>query len=109
MKLPQDAVIAEEKIRDYLLVLKSKNDKSRWLASGGYTLDNWQRLQEDIRQLLQNKAQRVRENPWGQLYEIQGVLEGPNGKSLHVCSIWMIESETDQVKFITLYADKRKL
>ena len=36
MKLPADAVIATEKITQYLLVKRPENDKSHYLASAGY-------------------------------------------------------------------------
>ena len=108
MNLSRDAVISETKIKRYLLVWRVWNDKSQWLASAGYSMDNWQQLHSDIRQLLEGSATFVRENPWGRLYEIRGVLSGPNGRKLAVRSIWMIESETGLTKFITLYADKKK-
>ncbi len=108
MKLSADAEISEEKVKNYLLVWRSRSDKSQWLASAGYTLANWRQLQSDIRNLLVNDATFVRENPWGRLYEIRGILNGPSGKTLYVRSIWMIESETGRTKFITLYADKKK-
>lgn len=49
MKLSQDAIIAEAKLTNYLLVPKKRNDKSHWLATAGYTLENWQELEEDLR------------------------------------------------------------
>jgi len=108
MNLTKDAVISEAKIKHYLLVWRPKNDKSRWLASAGYTIEHWRQLLSDIRDLLDYPATFAGENPWGRLYEIRGVLIGPNGKVLSVRSIWMIESETGLTKFITLYADKKK-
>ncbi|NOZ50534.1 MAG: hypothetical protein GXP37_10875 [Chloroflexi bacterium] len=107
MKLPDDAIIAEDKIRCYLLVWRQRNDKSRWLASGGYFDENWRQLESDIRKLLQSSsAIFVKENRWGRLYEIKGVLNAPNGKTFPVCSYWMIEFEGGLTKFVTLYADK---
>jgi hypothetical protein len=43
---------------------------------------------------------------FGDLYEIRGVLRGVNGVSLAVVTICMIEYETLQAKFITLYPNK---
>lgn len=45
-------------------------------------------------------------NRFGDVYEIQGILVGPNGVELAVVTIWMIEYATQQTKFITLYPDK---
>jgi hypothetical protein len=43
---------------------------------------------------------------YGELYRIAGTLTGPNGQTLRVVSIWMIESATNITKFITLYPVK---
>ncbi len=40
MKLPSDVVIAEEKLTQYLLVWRARNDKSGYLAQAGYQLSN---------------------------------------------------------------------
>lgn len=49
MKLPENTLIAREKLTQYLLVLKKRNDKSQWLARAGYTIENWQSLENDLR------------------------------------------------------------
>jgi hypothetical protein len=38
VKLPADVVIAQEKLRHYLLLPREENDKSKFLAMAGYTL-----------------------------------------------------------------------
>lgn len=109
MKLSEDAFLAPEKFQEYLLKKLPDNDKSGFLASAGYTIENWERLAFDVqKQLLPLDAARSRETLFGDLYEIHGVLAGPNGKSLKVVSIWMIESESKKTKFITLYPEKEK-
>jgi hypothetical protein len=35
-------------------------------------------------------------------------LNGPDGNSLAVCTIWMSESATGITKFITMYPDKKE-
>lgn len=109
MKLPANAFLAPEKFQEYLLKKMPDNDKSGFLASAGYTIGNWEQLAFDIqKQLLPLDAMRSRETLFGDLYEIHGVLAGPNGKKLSVVSIWMIESGSKQTKFITLYPNKEK-
>ena len=44
MKLPSDALIAMEKLTSYLLRMRVEDDKSRFLAGAGYTLENPDRL-----------------------------------------------------------------
>ena len=107
MKLPADAQIPRIKLTEYLLVPRKRHDKSKWLASAGYTLNNWQLLQNDLRNLvLSADSIPFEANEYGQLYEIRDKLAGPNGQSLSVCTIWMTESATGKTKFIPMYPDK---
>jgi len=109
MKLPDDALIAQKKLRLYLLTLRKRNDKSQWLAQAGYTLENWQVLEKDLRnQILAVDATPSENTEYGQMYEIQRKLVGPNGINLLVCTIWMTETATGNTKFITMYPDKRR-
>lgn len=108
MKLARDAVIAPAKLTKYLLVWRDADDKSKFLAQAGYAQENWQQLESDLRnQILPIEAVPSDEpNRFGDIYEIRGVLPGVNGVNLAVVTIWMIEYETQQTKFITLYPDK---
>lgn len=108
MKLAHDAIIAEAKLTKYLLVRQEVDDKSKFLAQAGYTLDNWRQLEADLRnQILPLEAEPSDEpNRFGDVYEIRDVLRGANGVSLAVVTIWMIEYETQVTKLITLYPDK---
>lgn len=104
MILPADAHIAAEKLRHYLLVPKARNDKSKWLGRAGYTSENWDRLEVDIRQqVLTQEAEKEETNLYGNVYRITCGLRGPNGRVLRVVTIWMTEHETGQTKFITMY------
>lgn len=108
MKLPSDAIIATAKLTKYLLVWRDADDKSQFLAQAGYGQENWQQLEADLRkQILPLDAVPSDEpNRFGDVYEIRGVLTGVNGVNLAVVTIWMVEYETQQTKFITLYPDK---
>jgi hypothetical protein len=108
MKLSHDATIAEAKLTKYLLIWREADDKSKFLAQAGYTLENWQQLEAALKsQILPLEAVPSDEpNPFGDVYEIRGVLPGVNGVNLAVVTVWMIEYETQVTKFITLYPDK---
>ena len=70
-------------------------------------MEDWQRLEKDLRtQLLSLDTVYTEETKYGQMYEIKGMLTGPNGKTLSVCSIWMNEHESKLIKFITMFPDK---
>lgn len=104
MKLPANAIISERKLKEYLLSFRKRSDKSKWLEKAGYDSRNWKRLEDDIRvQLLTLEAVLIQVNEFGEVYEITGKLNGPNGYSLQVRSIWMNEFATKLTKFITMY------
>ena len=108
MKLSEDAIIAASKLNQYLLVPKKRNDKSQWLATAGYVLENWPELERDLReQILSLDAIFTEETFYGKMYEIAGNLRGPNGRTIAVRTFWMDETATGQIKFITLFPDHR--
>ena len=108
MKLPQDALISDEKLTKYLLAPRKRNDKSGWLAQAGYGLETWPILRRDLmQQILPNEASLVEQTEYGKVYEIVGQLKGPNGRVLPVRTIWMIENATKTTKFITMYPDRK--
>lgn len=107
MRLPQNSRIAREKATEYLLRWRPEDDKSAFLAGAGYTLENADKLIEDIRgQLLPLEARLIESTEYGLKYRLAGSLTGPNGRKLRVVTIWMTEEASDQTKFITLYPDK---
>lgn len=109
MKLPGDSLIDPRKITHYLLVPQVESDKSAWLARAGYTALNPQRLIDDIRhQLLRLEAKPSRSTPFGEAFEIQGVLSGPSGVPVAVRTIWLKESLSGQVRFVTMIPAPRK-
>ena len=107
MKLPADTIIAPNKLTQYLLRLRVEDDKSQFLELAGYTLTDANRLLRDIReQVLPLDAEFHEETEYGPKYRIRGTLTGPNGRVLRVLTIWLKESATNQVKFVTLFPDK---
>ncbi len=107
MRLPNDSLIAREKLTRYLLVKRVVGDKSEFLKRAGYTLDNWQRLEQDIHQhILSKEAAPIEKTGYGEYYEIRAALTGPNGMVLNVRTVWLKESKSGVTKFITLYPDK---
>jgi hypothetical protein len=109
LKLPENTVFASEKFNRYLLIRLPDNDKSIFLESAGYSLQNWQQLLNDLKvQFLKKDASLLRRTPFGTMYEIRGFLKGPNERELKIVTVWMVESGTNISKFITLYPDKEK-
>jgi hypothetical protein len=106
MIIPKDATIAIEKVRDYLLIPRVKGDKSGYLALAGYKREDFWELLRDIReQLLPGDAIFQRRDEFGEYYELDGFLIGPNGKRLGVETIWMYEND-GKIRFLTLFPDE---
>jgi hypothetical protein len=106
VKIPLNAVIPEPKITQYLLVPRSRDDKSKFLAQGGFTIDTAAELELAIRRLIaDNDAVEDRTDRFGTFYEVTGLLKGINGIDLGVVTIWLHESVDKQFRFITLIPD----
>jgi hypothetical protein len=102
VRIPDDALIPEEKLVRYLLAPRRKNDKSGFLAQAGFTVANPDLLEQAIRQLIaENDAIPDRQNEYGAFYRVEGVLSGPDGMLLAV-TIWMQQTIEDRFRFVTL-------
>ena len=108
MRLPKDVTIPYDKLLRYLLLPREENDKSKFLASAGYTLANSEVLERDLHQLIQtSEVSDIKTSPYGIKYEIRGVLNGPNGRKLRVVTIWIKIATTEDIRFVTLFPDRR--
>jgi hypothetical protein len=110
MQLPITLVIPDAKVTEYLLVRKSKSDKSQFLAKAGFTAEN----PEDLKTALRNQAvssdavlDRI-DDEYGQFYRVAGDLVGVNGVSLSVVTIWVERRSDSQFHFVTLKPLKEK-
>ena len=103
MKLPSDTTIDPRKVTHYLLLPLAKSDKSRWLARGGYTEANPDRLLDDLRrQILPLDATPSRTTPFGESFEIRGELRCPSGRPLAVRTVWLKHALSGRFHFVTL-------
>ena len=108
MRLPnaERAIIAVEKLTEYLLNTSHKRGapKARLLLGVGYRPDAPRLLESDMReQHLSLDVARTSENTFGVVYEIEGPIKTPSGKTVRFCSIWQIDAGTDVPRFITMY------
>ncbi len=88
MKIPDVAVIPEEKLTRYLLVPRLKDDKSKYLAQAGFTQANPEDLLIAIRQLIAtNEAVKDNINEYGVFYLVEGNLPGVNNRNLVVVTV----------------------
>ena len=109
MKLPEEVVISPEKLLHYLLLPREESDKSRFLATAGYTLANWEVLARDLRQLAQrHEISGTEISPYGTKYEVRGTLLGPNGHTLYVVTIWITLAATGETRLVTVFPDRER-
>jgi hypothetical protein len=109
VKLPADSLIPTEKLTRYLLVPQARADKSAFLGRAGYTLQNPEDLLLDLRQqILPLDAAPAERNQFGEYFEICGPLQGPNGATLRVKTIWIRDALSNTVRFVTLLPDKTR-
>ena len=100
------AIIAPEKLTAYLLNVSHKRGaaKARLLLGVGYRSDAPHLLASDLRaQHLSLEVTRTHENPYGVVYEIEGPIKTPSGRSVRFCSVWQVDTGTDVPRFITMY------
>jgi len=107
VKLPNadSAVIPPEKLRDYLL--SSSHPVGRFKAAFfralGYTDDDWERLEGDIRSVLTNDAMVGEQTGYGQKLEVRGNITGPAGRNAEIVTAWIILKGESIPRFITAY------
>ena len=100
------AEIDVEKLRGYLLSPTHPvgRFKARFFAALGYSADEWQTLEADLRiQHLSQDAEPGEPLPYGQPFTIRAILKGPNGESAPVVSIWFIRSPGVVPHFVSAY------
>jgi len=112
MKLPaQDAIIPPEKLRDYVLspIHPDGRAKATYLRRIGYSQEDWPRLETDLReQHLTREALPGSPSPYGQKYEILGLLRGPNGTSAWVRTVWILRAAESTPRLVTLIPEERR-
>ena len=103
MRIPEDLIIPEAKITQYLLVLKTRNDKSRFLAQAGFTQENPEDLTLAIqKQAIDKEAIEEKSNEYGTFYQVKGELIGVNSISLSVTTVWLQRQMDGKFQFVTL-------
>jgi hypothetical protein len=103
VRVPEDLIIPDAKITQYLLVLKARNDKSRFLAQAGFTQENPEALKLAIQRQAMNKdAIEEKSNEYGTFYQVEGQLMGVNGVSLSVVTVWLQRQIDGKFQFVTL-------
>ena len=100
------AVVDPVKIRDYLLagVHPVGRFKARFFVSLGYAAEQWERLRDDLLALARSgEVFSETATTYGRKFEVDGILTGPYGRSATVRSVWIIRTEEDFPRLVTVF------
>ena len=101
------AVVSPEKLRDYLLSSAHPigRYKSAFFGSLGYSQDQWQVLERDLRAALSNEAELAGATEYGQKFTVRGTLSGPSGRVAGIVTVWIILTGETTPRFVTAYPE----
>jgi hypothetical protein len=110
MKLPNadNAIIAQDKLVQCLLntTHRKGGSKAKLLLAMGYTPENCQQLEADIRsQHLPADIAESEQSDYGARYDIVAPLTGPAGRTVVFRSVWQIDVGTEAPRLITMYPE----
>jgi hypothetical protein len=110
LKLPgaSRAVVADEKVRDYLLspVNPRTMGKVAFFRALGLHLDNWSLLRDALLQLaIGGDADAGQHRAFGAKYQIRATLTGPTGRQATILTVWIIDAGDDAPRFVTAHPD----
>ena len=99
------AVIAPEKLRDYLLspIHPIGRYEALFFRTLGYDQTSWQQLETDLRSLASLSAEPLESTEYGTKYAIIGPLAGLNGRVAEIVTVWIILAGEDAPRFVTAY------
>ena len=108
MHLPnRDRVVVDDaKVRESLLSSShpSGRFKSVFFVGLGFSLDEWTALRDALLELGRSgEAQSGQHSPYGQKFEIRGILRGPSGREAEVVTVWMVSNDKDFAHFVTAF------
>ena len=111
MKLPNadKAIVEREKVDDYLLdsTHPDNGGKAQFFERLGFRRGEWKIL-ADAFLALAHKAEVAdsMKSPHGQKYVMVGRIESPNGKTVSVQTVWIVDKGSDVARLVTAYPRK---
>ena len=113
MKLPhlENAVIAEVKVRGYLLSETHEDGKSKaaFFMRFGFSAHEWETLADALREhIADHEVAGTLTTSRGVHYTVEGALQTPTGETPLVRSVWVLETGSTTPRFITAYPLKRR-
>ena len=108
MKLPnfQNAFVPKEKLANYLLseIHPVGRPKALFLKNLGYDDNDIDILANDLLTIAQEQdVSDTQSFDFGTKYVIEGVMQTPNGSSITMRTVWIIESIDSRPRLVTAY------
>ena len=99
------AVIASEKLRDYLLSPAHPvgRYKALYFRTLGFDQSNWQLLEMQLRAMVSRPAEPLDATEYGAKFAIKGPVKGPNGRVAEIVTVWIILIRDETPRFVTAY------
>ena len=100
------AVIDTAKVRDYLLseVHPVGRFKAAFFNALGYSTDRWEVLRNDLLALARTApAATEKSSQFGRVFEVDGILTAPSGRSVDVRTAWIVRTTEDSPRFVTAF------
>lgn len=108
MKLPhrENAFAPKEKITEYLLAESHPvgGPKAKFFRAFGFDESNVQLFEQALLELARSEEVRqVKEGERGTKYVLSGEINTPIGRTVIIETVWMIERNENNPRFITAY------
>jgi hypothetical protein len=106
LKLPnwEQAYIQPQKLTGYLLSETHDvgRSKAKLLRAFGFNGENVAMLEQELLQITQTQeVQETIATPHGIKYVIDGMIQTPQGKSLQLRTVWIVDTGQTEPRFVT--------
>lgn len=98
------AIVDSSKVRDYLLSPTHVvgYTKARFFSRLGFAASRWEELRAQLLELaLHADAEVAEATPFGQKYQVRGIIRGPNGRVAGILTIWIIREGEHRPRLVT--------
>ncbi|MBU4273979.1 hypothetical protein L6249_02330 [Candidatus Parcubacteria bacterium] len=102
----EKAYVSLKKLKDYLLSETHSvgKSKAKLLRSFGFNETNVHLLKEGLIAIAQTgKLREALKSKYGVKYIIEGKLGTPDGRSIEMRTVWIIEKKQTEPRFVTAY------
>ncbi len=100
------ARVPERKLTSYLLSLTHPvgKSKARFFHLHGFTEESVDLLERGLLKIAREENVQATENtPHGTKYVIEGSMRTPQGHTIEIRTVWMIETDEDHPRLVTAY------